>query len=284
MPTASACPSALGCPGSNSHQHKQLQDQPSKYQPPSYRQQQRPSHAPPELTAWFEVQIDDSGEGLKGADPEVLFSDFKADDSKSGPTNGLGLPVCRVLAEKMGGSLELSDRLDQRGHVVGARFSLRLPYVLARPPIGRASESSSEEEDDVSLGIAGDELWVLLSDDYDDTSEDSSPNGSNDAASNRNISAASISVRDDNNDRDHGRDHDQLEDHHDTNNSPTATTTATATTTTLLAMTAMITADTAPSTAPCTCTAPLTAVIPRCSPSLAPCPAALPVRTAYSSS
>jgi two-component system sensor histidine kinase HydH len=65
------------------------------------------------------AEIDDTGPGLGGRDPEEMFQPFSTTKTKG---TGLGLPVSRQIMERLGGSLNLSDRPEG-----GARCTLRLP-------------------------------------------------------------------------------------------------------------------------------------------------------------
>jgi two-component system sensor histidine kinase HydH len=69
------------------------------------------------------VEMDDSGPGLGDRDPEELFQPFATTKTKG---TGLGLPISRRIAERLGGSLQLAGRPEG-----GARCTLRLPL---RPP------------------------------------------------------------------------------------------------------------------------------------------------------
>ena len=82
----------------------------------------------------YECEILDSGPGLRGVPPEVLFQEFA--QGYQGATRhgvkgtGLGLSVCKMLVELMEGSIALADRADGKP---GARFafSVRTGAVAA---------------------------------------------------------------------------------------------------------------------------------------------------------
>ncbi len=65
------------------------------------------------------VEVDDSGAGIGDRDPEELFQPFATTKTKG---TGLGLPISRQIAERLGGSLSLVNRPEG-----GARCTLRLP-------------------------------------------------------------------------------------------------------------------------------------------------------------
>ncbi len=65
------------------------------------------------------VEIDDSGPGLAGRDSEELFQPFTTTKAKG---TGLGLPISRQIAQRLGGTLDLTNRPEG-----GARCTLTLP-------------------------------------------------------------------------------------------------------------------------------------------------------------
>jgi len=65
------------------------------------------------------IDVDDSGPGFGDRDPEELFQPFATTKIKG---TGLGLPISRRIAERLGGSLQLVGRPEG-----GARCTLRLP-------------------------------------------------------------------------------------------------------------------------------------------------------------
>jgi signal transduction histidine kinase len=67
------------------------------------------------------AEIDDTGSGLGGKDPEELFQPFATTKAKG---TGLGLPISLQIAERLGGTLNLADRPGG-----GARSTLRLPLA-----------------------------------------------------------------------------------------------------------------------------------------------------------
>jgi signal transduction histidine kinase len=73
----------------------------------------------------LEIAVADTGIGIKAEDQEVIFEDFRQLDGSStrqyGGT-GVGLGVCRKLAESLGGKIRVASELG-----VGSVFSLLLP-------------------------------------------------------------------------------------------------------------------------------------------------------------
>lgn len=68
-------------------------------------------------------KVTDTGKGIPKDKRDFVFERFaKLDDFTQG--TGLGLPICRLLAEKFGGSLVIDAEYTQ-----GCRFILRLPLV-----------------------------------------------------------------------------------------------------------------------------------------------------------
>lgn len=69
--------------------------------------------------------VTDTGKGIPQDKHDFVFERFaKLDDFTQG--TGLGLPICRLLAEKFGGSLVIDPNYTE-----GCRFILRLPLVRA---------------------------------------------------------------------------------------------------------------------------------------------------------
>ncbi|MDR2885862.1 MAG: ATP-binding protein, partial [Rikenellaceae bacterium] len=67
--------------------------------------------------------VTDTGPGIPADKQEEVFQRFaKLDDFAQG--SGLGLSICHLLAEKMGGTLTIDAN-----YISGARFVLTLPYA-----------------------------------------------------------------------------------------------------------------------------------------------------------
>ncbi|KNH47901.1 ATP-binding protein [Pseudomonas lini] len=82
---------------------------------------------------WFTCTVRDSGIGIPPASLELMFNAFQQADSsisrRYGGT-GLGLPIARTLAERMGGTLRA-----QSEEGVGSVFTLEIPLALYKQPL-----------------------------------------------------------------------------------------------------------------------------------------------------
>lgn len=72
------------------------------------------------------VEVADRGCGLPADYRERLTEPYITTRQKG---TGLGLAIVKKIMEDHGGSIELEDRLDQQGEVIGAR--VRLTFALA---------------------------------------------------------------------------------------------------------------------------------------------------------
>ena len=71
----------------------------------------------------LDLIVEDTGCGIPAAEAEHIFERFvKLDTFKQGI--GLGLPLCRMLIEKLGGTVRLDTSYTQ-----GARFIVTLPII-----------------------------------------------------------------------------------------------------------------------------------------------------------
>jgi two-component system, OmpR family, sensor kinase len=71
------------------------------------------------------LTVGDTGQGIQEEDLPHLFERFyRADKSRSRikGRNGLGLAICKAIADAHGGSIEVSSQLE-----VGSAFTLKLP-------------------------------------------------------------------------------------------------------------------------------------------------------------
>ncbi|WP_448092142.1 ATP-binding protein [Pseudomonas lini] len=82
---------------------------------------------------WFTCTVRDSGIGIPAENLELMFNAFQQADSsisrRYGGT-GLGLPIARTLAERMGGTLRA-----QSEEGVGSVFTLEIPLALYKQPL-----------------------------------------------------------------------------------------------------------------------------------------------------
>ncbi|MCE6981216.1 response regulator [Pseudomonas frederiksbergensis] len=82
---------------------------------------------------WFTCTVRDSGIGIPPESLELMFNAFQQADSsisrRYGGT-GLGLPIARTLAERMGGTLRA-----QSEEGVGSVFTLEIPLALYKQPL-----------------------------------------------------------------------------------------------------------------------------------------------------
>ena len=95
---------------------------------------------------WFTCTVRDSGIGIPAESLELMFDAFQQADSsisrRYGGT-GLGLPIARTLAERMGGTLRAQSE-EGRGSV----FTLEIPLALSKQmPTVTAPRSSSPNGD-----------------------------------------------------------------------------------------------------------------------------------------
>ncbi|HVU32758.1 MAG TPA: ATP-binding protein [Opitutaceae bacterium] len=84
-----------------------------------------PANAPGEV----EFSVSDEGPGISAADQKTLFTKFSrltGARRDNIPGTGLGLASCRLLADIMGGAVDVESQLG-----AGARFILRLPLAAA---------------------------------------------------------------------------------------------------------------------------------------------------------
>ncbi len=84
-----------------------------------------------------EFRVTDTGIGIPEADLERIFQEFAQVENpiqRRVKGTGLGLPLCRRLAELLGGSVAVESR-----EGVGSTFSATIPSVYAVPPAGLAA-------------------------------------------------------------------------------------------------------------------------------------------------
>ncbi len=92
------------------------------------------------------VTIDDTGPGIPQKNLDSIFDRFYSDrprntGEKFGTHSGLGLNISRQIVESAGGRIWATNRVDETGKTLGARFNVALP--IAAP----GSKRRGEDED-----------------------------------------------------------------------------------------------------------------------------------------
>jgi signal transduction histidine kinase len=72
------------------------------------------------------MDFEDTGTGIRPDDLPYIFDPFFSHRADGGRGTGLGLPICRAIVERWGGTIEVATQLD-----VGSRFTVRLPNADA---------------------------------------------------------------------------------------------------------------------------------------------------------
>ena len=102
---------------------------------------------PQATTCWVEFQVEDTGIGISESVSERLFQPFTQGDASTTRKyggSGLGLSICRRLAELMHGCIDFSS---QNG--VGSVFSFRVPLEHSDRAAVIALESTEEKSEKV---------------------------------------------------------------------------------------------------------------------------------------
>jgi two-component system sensor histidine kinase ChvG len=82
-----------------------------------------------EAGAEMEFVVEDEGPGIPDAKLEGIFDRFYSERPRGerfGQHSGLGLSISKQIVEGLGGRISAGNRRDAEGHVLGARFILRL--------------------------------------------------------------------------------------------------------------------------------------------------------------
>ena len=77
-----------------------------------------------------EISVEDEGPGIPEAKLEHIFDRFYSErpqGERFGQHSGLGLSISRQIVEALKGRISAENRRDEQGHVLGARFVVRLP-------------------------------------------------------------------------------------------------------------------------------------------------------------
>ncbi len=78
----------------------------------------------------IEISVEDDGPGIPEAKLEHIFDRFYSErpqGERFGQHSGLGLSISRQIVEALKGRVAAENRRDAAGHVLGARFVVRLP-------------------------------------------------------------------------------------------------------------------------------------------------------------
>ncbi len=112
-------------------------------------------------------RVSDTGEGIPADQIDEIFQPFRRLNINRGNAvagSGLGLTICKILAEVMGGELKVESAV---GTSTGTTFTLRmfLPELhdVAEMPTGETGDSSGDEREIV--GYAGVRRRILIVDD-----------------------------------------------------------------------------------------------------------------------
>lgn len=80
----------------------------------------------------IEITVDDEGGGIPEGKLEAIFDRFYSERPKTekfGTHSGLGLSISKQIVEAHHGRIWVENRTDGQGHVIGARFIVRLPVM-----------------------------------------------------------------------------------------------------------------------------------------------------------
>jgi two-component system sensor histidine kinase ChvG len=83
-----------------------------------------------ETGGMVELSVEDEGPGIPDGNLENVFDRFYSERPTGetfGKHSGLGLSISRQIVEALRGRISAENRRDSRGHVLGARFVVRLP-------------------------------------------------------------------------------------------------------------------------------------------------------------
>jgi signal transduction histidine kinase/CheY-like chemotaxis protein len=112
---------------------------------------------------WLTCTVSDTGIGISAQNLESMFVAFRQADSsisrRYGGT-GLGLPIARNLAERMGGTLHADSEVGQ-----GSTFTLELPLALSNMPLPVSPPAPVRSSANDGTGTFGTGLHVLLVED-----------------------------------------------------------------------------------------------------------------------
>ncbi len=98
----------------------------------------RSGRAFPDGRAWIEADVGDTGAGIPDELQERIFEPFFT-SKDFGKGTGLGLPVCREIAQRHGGTIQVSSAPGR-----GSVFTVRLPEAPASESIGPIPQPAKE--------------------------------------------------------------------------------------------------------------------------------------------
>ncbi|BCF97741.1 two-component sensor histidine kinase [Paraburkholderia sp. PGU19] len=94
------------------------------------------------------VTVDDTGPGLPPGMEARIFEKFTRGEKESAkPGIGLGLAICRAIAEAHGGRIGAANRVAADGRIEGARFWFTLPIETPPPVPDVLDEDTAQEQD-----------------------------------------------------------------------------------------------------------------------------------------
>jgi len=82
------------------------------------------------VAPWILLAVEDNGPGIPADKLEAIFERFYSErpgHEKFGTHSGLGLSISKQIAEAHAGFLTATNRVDETGAIIGARFTLKLP-------------------------------------------------------------------------------------------------------------------------------------------------------------
>ena len=83
-----------------------------------------------ETGGMIELSVDDEGPGIPDGKLDSIFDRFYSERPQTesfGSHSGLGLSISRQIVEAHQGRISAENRRDEEGHIIGARFVIRLP-------------------------------------------------------------------------------------------------------------------------------------------------------------
>jgi len=82
---------------------------------------------------YVEIRVDDDGPGVPIGERETIFNLAQRGLNARAPGSGIGLAVVRLMVERIGGEVDVTQSL-----LGGAQFRLRLPLLSASTEAGDA--------------------------------------------------------------------------------------------------------------------------------------------------